>query len=70
LELTVVEATVHVGNPVHHALTSDTILNEHRQVVALVNLAPQGMICPDGVKEHSARSPSSRRGGDEHESRL
>jgi len=59
LELTVVESTVHVSDPVHHALTNDAILNEHRQVVALANLAPQGMIRSDGMKEHSARSPSS-----------
>ena len=67
MALTVVEATVHVGNPVQHALTSDTILNEQRQVVALANLAPQGMICSDGVEEHSVRSRSDSGRRDEHQ---
>jgi hypothetical protein len=69
MKLTVVEATIHVSNPLHRALTSDPILNEQRQVVTLAKLAPQGMIGSYGMDEGSARSRSNpSNGGDEHQS--
>jgi hydroxymethylpyrimidine/phosphomethylpyrimidine kinase len=68
LALTVVEATVHVSDPVHRAVTGNPALHKQGKSVSFSELAPHRVVGTNWMDESSALGSShSANGHDEYE---